>query len=285
MSKLEPTTLPTYERFAHACAKGLSVVYPFRSINVPDPYGWKLSPGWPPSYPALGRMRSLLTIEDAFRKKPHRVLEVAAGGGGLAASLAEGGCEVIINDLRGDFLREAIKEFTTGDKLQVVEGNLFDLVPDQLGKFDLVIACEVIEHVAHPPDLLLHLKKFLEPEGKILLTTPNGAHLRNKLPTYSQVPDFQALEARQFLPDADGHLFLLTPQEVFDLATSVGFEVEQLNLWGSPMLSGHCWLRLLSGRHSLRAAYQAERLTQHLPEFLRKRLCVELTAILKMKRD
>jgi 2-polyprenyl-6-hydroxyphenyl methylase/3-demethylubiquinone-9 3-methyltransferase len=281
-SKLEPTTLPPYDQFAQACAKGLSVVYPFKSTDVPDPNGWKLSPGWPPSYPALGRMRSLLTIEDAFRKRPRRVLEVAAGGGGLAASLAFRGCEVVINDLRGDYLREAIKEYSSGDKLQVVEGNLFELVPEQLGKFDLVIACEVIEHVAHPPEFLLHLKSFLEPEGKILLTTPNGSHLRNKLPTYSQVPDFNALESRQFLPDADGHLFLLTPQEIYELAASVGLEIEQLNLWGTPFLSGHCWLRHLAGRHCTKAAYQAERLTQHLPLFLRQRLCVELTAILKV---
>lgn len=282
-SKLDQTSFPQYALFAKSCVQGLSVVYPFKSPDVPDPNGWKFSPGWPPSYPALGRMRSLLTIADAVRKRPRRVLEVAAGGGGLAAKLAASGCDVFVNDLRGEYLREAIKEYTTGEKLRVVEGNLFDLSPQQIGKFDLVIACEVIEHVAHPRELLLHLKTFLESTGRLLLTTPNGSHLRNKLPTYTQVHDFEALETRQFLPDADGHLFLLTPQEVDDLTASVGLELEQLNLWGTPLLSGHCWLRFFAGRYCLKPAYQIERLSQHLPDFLRQRLCVGLTAILKLR--
>ena len=225
-------------------------------------------------------MRSLLAVQDALRLKPRRVLEVAAGGGGLAACLAEAGCSVIINDLREDETTEAINEYSSAAAIQFNGGNLFDLSPAQTGTFDLVVACEVIEHVAHPLDLLTHLREFLKPEGRLLLTTPNGSHLRNRLPTYAEVKDFSELESRQFMPDADGHLFLFTPQELIDLVAMAGMKVEQLNCWGTPVLSGHFGFRFAAGRHVVRAAYQAERFVQGLSFAKRERFCTALSAIL-----
>jgi SAM-dependent methyltransferase len=45
---------------------------------------------------------------------------------------------------------------------------------DALGKFDLVIASEVIEHVEEPDAFLEFLKSRLTGDGKILITLPNG---------------------------------------------------------------------------------------------------------------
>lgn len=247
-----------------------------------DPFGWKFGTGWPPSYAAFGRMRSLLAVQEAFRLRPRRVLEVAAGGGGLAAILADEGCEVVINDLRAEQLRESLAEFAGQGKLpELIGGNLFDLSPERAGHFDLVIACEVVEHVAHPLDLLVHLKQFLEPQGRLLLTTPNGSYFRNALPTYADISDFSELEKHQFKPDADGHLFLLTPQELAELAAQAELELEQLNCWGSPMLTGHCGFRFLAGPAMVKAAYQTERLVQRLGPRKRERLCAALTAVLR----
>ena len=268
--------------FARSCQSGLSVVYPFKAKVNSDPYGWKFGTRWPPSYAAFGRMRSLLAVHDALSFQPQKVLEVAAGGCGLAASLAYRGCQVTVNDLRSDDLANAIKEYETGDKVRVVGGNLFDLSPKQLGKFDLVVACEIIEHVAHPGKLLKHLKAFLEPAGRILLTTPNGSYFRNRLPKYTEIADFRELELRQFMPDADGHLFLLTPEELSDLTASVGLTVERLNVWGTPLLSGHVGLRFLANRFLARAAYQVELLAQRLPAVGREHLCFAMSAILRL---
>ena len=226
-------------------------------------------------------MRSLMTIDDAIHETPQRVLEVAAGGGGLAAKLAADGCEVVANDLRGNELRAAINEYRATDRIRLVEGNMFDLSSDNIGKFDLVIACEVIEHVAHPRELLGHLRTFLSPQGRMLITTPNGLHFRNKLPTYSEVPDLSELESRQFMPDADGHLFLFTPQEICGVAATAGLEVERISVWGMPTLSGHFWLRLLAGRFWIKPAYYFEKLAQGLPSTIRQRLCVAMSIILK----
>ncbi len=272
---------PTYSLFARACREGLSVVYPFKHRTGADPHGWKFQPGYPPSYTGFGRMRALLAVHDALRFEPRRVLEVAAGGGGLAASLAERGCDVTANDLLADQLAGALREYSSGDRIGVLGGNMFELVPDKVGTFDLVIACEVIEHVAHPGDLLRQLKRFLAPGGRILLTTPNGAHFRNRLPTLHEVGDVSELEQRQFKPDADGHLFLLTPVELCQLADEAGLAIEELSVWGTPVLSGHAGCRIAAGRLAIGPAFQAELVAQHLPWRVRQRLCVAISAVLR----
>jgi 2-polyprenyl-3-methyl-5-hydroxy-6-metoxy-1,4-benzoquinol methylase len=278
---LQPTVFPAFPLFAESCRHGLSTITPLASTTTPDPFGWKFGTGWPPSYSAFGRMRSLLAVQDALRLNPRRVLEVAAGGGGLAASLAEAGCDVVINDLRAEQMKESIAEYATQREMELIGGNLFDLSPERIGTFDLVVACEVIEHVAHPLDLLVHLKQFLTPQGRILLTTPNGSYFRNRLPTFTDISDFDELETQQFKPDADGHLFLLTTKELTDLAATSGLEIVQLNCWGNPILTGHCGFRFLAGRIMVRAAYQMERLIQRLGPAKRERVCSALTAVLQ----
>ncbi|MBL8384244.1 MAG: class I SAM-dependent methyltransferase [Burkholderiales bacterium] len=54
-------------------------------------------------------------------------------------------------------------------------GNLdFAVGVDAPGRWDLVIASEVIEHVEHPVRFLAGLRAHLHPGGTIVLTTPNG---------------------------------------------------------------------------------------------------------------
>ncbi len=227
---------PTFHR---VCCEGLGAVRPFSSRDFPDPYGWNFGSARAPSYWAYGRMRALLAETDALAVQPRRVLEVAAGDGALCAVLAAQGCQVTANDLCTETLGADLAHFSNADKICVLGGNLFKLDPEHTGRFDLVIACEVLEHVAHSVDFLRQLRRFLAPGGRALVTTPNGDFFRNKLPTWSQITDFQALESQQFKPDADGHLFLITPDEMAHLAAESGFAMERLSVWGSPFISGN----------------------------------------------
>ncbi len=280
VAPLTRTEYPPYAAFAGACRRGLQVVYPLRGASQPDGDGWKYAAGHPPSYAAFGRMRALLAVAQARALRPGRVLEVAAGGGGLASTLAADGVPVVANDLLADALRAALAEYRGGERVTVEGGSLFELDPRRVGTFDLVIACEVIEHVARPADLLRRLAALLAPGGRLLVTTPNGLHFRNTLPTLRQAGDVAELERRQFKPDADGHLFLLTPDELAGLAEEAGLAVERLDVWGLPPLSGHAGVRRLAGPAAVAPAYWLERAGQWLPPALRGRLCAAISAVL-----
>jgi len=208
------------------------------------------------------------------------VLEVAAGDAALSACLATMGCETSANDLRADKLANAVANFTNAASIRCLPGNLFDLDPAKIGQFDLVIACEIVEHVAHTVEFLQQLKRFVAPGGRILITTPNGAYFRNKLPTHSQIQDFTALEQQQFKPDSDGHLFLITPEEMENLAEQAGLKVERLVLWGTPIVTGHARFAMLSTPAACWGCYQLELLSQRLPLKIKEKACFNFAAIL-----
>ena len=278
----QKAAFPDYALFRSVCSDGLSKVRPLRNgaSKKDDDWGWNYGSGWPPSYWAYGRMRAMMTLLEATALAPKSVLEVAAGDAALSACLATMGCEAAANDLRADNLANAVANFSNAHSIRCLPGNLFDLDPAKIGQFDLVIACEIVEHVAHTTEFLLQLKRFVAPGGRILITTPNGAYFRNKLPTHSQIQDFTALEKQQFQPDADGHLFLITPQEMESLAHQAGLEVERMVLWGTPAVTGHARLALLSTPAACWGCYQLERLSQSLPFSMREKACFSLFIVL-----
>ncbi len=243
-----------------------------------DANHWLFEPGLPPSYSAAGRLRFALTLRDALSIRPKRVLEVAAGGGLLSACLAEPGRRLVLNDLRD--MSGEVEMWETGEPLEFVQGNLLELDPARLGTFDLVLACDVIEHVAHGDKFLAQLRRFLAPGGRLLLTTPNGAYFRNRLPTYSQVKDFSEAEAKQFKPDADGHLFLYTRAELEKVARDAGLKPERCYFSVTPWISGQGGFRLLPASASLVSAYVAlDRLSSIGLGPWTERFCAQMTLL------
>jgi 2-polyprenyl-3-methyl-5-hydroxy-6-metoxy-1,4-benzoquinol methylase len=271
--------LPSYAQFRAACEAGLSVVRPLsEKARERDPEGWNFGAGWPPSHAAYGRMRTLATLQRAVALAPRRALEVAAGDGSMSACLAALGVDALANDLREGALRESMVNFINGDALKLVPGNVFELDPAVIGEFDLVISCEIIEHVAHPDRLLRHLGAFLAPGGRLLLTTPNGSYLGNRLPVFSMIEDDSALEQKQFRPDADGHLFLLTAGELAKMAAEANLLIESLDFFGTPLLTGHGRLGGLRSSHLAAVCYAAERSAQRWPRYLKEKFCFGIMA-------
>lgn len=269
----------TTRAFYSVIDTGLSMVYPVRS-DAADDDGWLFTAGYPPSYEALGRIRSALIFRLCRSLSGKRALDVAAGGCGLSASLTTAGSNVVVNDLRTEVLESIALYDVDERRVTTVGGNVFDLEPAILGVFDLIVATEVIEHVAHPDRLLAHLSRFLAPGGRIVVTTPNGLFFRNELPTLQQIEDPDALESKQFQPDADGHLFLLTPGELHSLVNEAGLAVESMFVWGTPLLTGHAGLHRFAGRWMTPIARSMEWIAQRLPESIRGRICYSLVATL-----
>lgn len=103
---------------------------------------------------------------------PKRILDVGCGtGANLTALLAQQFPEIEFLGVDSDptSIAFAVRENRAGNARYLVKSDAADI-----GTFDLIIASEVIEHVEDPNAFLSSLRSFLVPDGKLLLTLPNG---------------------------------------------------------------------------------------------------------------
>jgi len=208
------------------------------------------------------------------------ILDVAAASGNFTLPLAEKGYRVTWNDLRSEIAELVKLKYEFGD-VEYAPGNIFDFEHEWIGRFDAVLAAEVIEHMAHPDMFLVCVASMLRPGGRLFLTTPNGGYFRNKNPRFSDCPDPQVFESVQFKPNADGHIFLLHWDECGTLAASAGLEVERIALLTNPLTCGHVKLGCLLPYLPAGLVWALESETRKLPRALSKRINTQMVAVLR----
>ncbi len=94
----------------------------------------------------LSAFRDLVRISGA-----RSAVEVGCGEGYLAAQLARLGLSVEAVDPDPEVVARAARERGSGDRApRFAVGDLFDLAPGSLSGVDLLVCCEVLEHVAEP---------------------------------------------------------------------------------------------------------------------------------------
>ncbi len=202
-----------------------------------------------------------------------RILDIGAAQGNFSLQLAEMGFEVTWNDLRGE-LADYVRLKHERGTVYFAVGNAFDLQFPAL--FDAVLITEIIEHVAHPDEFLAKVAALLRPGGFIVMTTPNGAYFRNKLPRFSDCPDPSLYEAVQFKPDSDGHIFLLHTDEVRHLAERCGLRVDKLQLFTNPLTNGRLKLGYALKLLPRTVVERIETLTQYVPAMMANRVMIQM---------
>ncbi|MHB8522365.1 MAG: class I SAM-dependent methyltransferase [Limisphaerales bacterium] len=246
------------------------------AYDLEEVYGTVSHRGY--AYAYQNRREYLLGLLHGAVPPDSHVLDVAAAQGNFTLTLAERGYRVTWNDLRSE-LAGYVKLKHEWGEVAFAPGNVFDLEFSHL--FDAVLIAEVIEHVAHPDEFLRQIAGLVRAGGHVIVTTPNGAYWRNPLPRFSDFPDPTVFESRQFRPNADGHIFLLHPDELKRLATDAGLELIDLRLFTNPLTAG-CLrtepvLRLLP----CPAVFLIERLSQQMPAIIRQRLMTHMGALLR----
>ncbi len=148
-----------------------------------------------------------------------RAPDVGCGAGLRAEPLARLGAEVTGVDAAAENIAAA-QAHAAGSGLAIAyrHGELGTL---GLGRFDLVSAMEVIEHVADKPAFVAELARHLAPGGLLILSTPNRT-ARSRLLLVG------AAEALGAIPRGTHHWNdFITPEELGELLDAAGLRMGQ----------------------------------------------------------
>jgi 2-polyprenyl-6-hydroxyphenyl methylase/3-demethylubiquinone-9 3-methyltransferase len=107
----------------------------------------------------------------AWADRRTRVLDLGCGEGALSRRLFDLGYEVLAADREAAQFRAAGAEFVPLDLDDPAATDRF--VRQHQGRFDLIVAVEVIEHLRRPWDFVAACARLCGPATHLILTTPN----------------------------------------------------------------------------------------------------------------
>jgi 2-polyprenyl-3-methyl-5-hydroxy-6-metoxy-1,4-benzoquinol methylase len=105
-----------------------------------------------------------------------RAMEIGCSIGGASFVLHDRGFEVVATDISKYAVGKAKKlAKKTGRKIDFAVVNIEKKI-DVVGKFDLIICFEVLEHLEDPLKAIKNMKAKLKKGGVLICSTPNGEH-------------------------------------------------------------------------------------------------------------
>jgi 2-polyprenyl-3-methyl-5-hydroxy-6-metoxy-1,4-benzoquinol methylase len=99
-----------------------------------------------------------------------RILDLGCGVGTIAHYLAEKGYFVVASD--GYHSAKALLNPRLKDSFFVFDLLNHQVPEDQVGRYDLVVLGDVIEHFENPVGVLKKAREFLKKDGRIIITVP-----------------------------------------------------------------------------------------------------------------
>ena len=161
-------------------------------------------------------------VVDAARPPHARVLEVGCATGFFGEVLKERGYEVWGVEISSEQAAEAERRLD-----RVYRGDIESFLRSDEARrvrFDVILFGDVLEHLDRPLDTLASCAAILAPEGAIVASVPNVAHLAVRL---------MLLEGRwEYAPFGildDTHLRFFTRRSVIDLFTRAGYVVHGMD--------------------------------------------------------
>jgi SAM-dependent methyltransferase len=113
--------------------------------------------------------RNLPITSDSF------ILEIGCSDAGNLHPFLEMGCNVTGIDISEIRIKNALRIYADNpskNKLTLIAKDIFNIIPEQTGKFDLIIILDTLEHIQNQEKFLAHIKQFLKPKGRIFVGFP-----------------------------------------------------------------------------------------------------------------
>jgi len=109
--------------------------------------------------------------------RPQRVLDLGCGNGSLCRIIHDAGFQVEGCESSETGIQQAR---STHPDIQFTCASIYDEPPAEwLGRFDVIVSTEVIEHLYDPRAMPRLAARLLKPGGVILVTTPYHGYLKN----------------------------------------------------------------------------------------------------------
>src|SRR3954468_22499900 len=173
-------------------------------------------------------------IRDLVPARARRVLDLGCSTGWLAAALKRRGeVEVVGIEREPAYAAEARARCD-----RVIEGDVQD-VPEGLGRYDCLVAADVLEHLVDPWSALEAYVAMLEPGCRAIVSLPNVAHWS----TYARLARGSWPRRAEGIHDAT-HLRWFTLADAVGLLEGAGLRVEHVErrpwvLWRGTPLDRH----------------------------------------------
>jgi 2-polyprenyl-6-hydroxyphenyl methylase/3-demethylubiquinone-9 3-methyltransferase len=145
-----------------------------------------------------------------------RVLDVGSGNGALTAAIAGLGHDVMGIEPSAEGIAQARRHFPG---VRFESGSGYDDLRDRFGTFDIVVSCEVIEHLLTPGVYLKRIREVLGPESLAIISTPYHGYIKNLAIAAFGKWDFHHHPAREW-----GHVKFFSRRTLNELAAEVGLQ-------------------------------------------------------------
>ncbi len=163
-----------------------------------------------------------------------QVLDLAAGSGAMSLRLADLGYQVTATDLVAD-------NFQPVDRARFIAADLNEPFSEVFGRFDAVVAMEIIEHVENPRHFLRQCRACLRDGGYLVLSTPNLANPLSRV-------QFLLDGTHQWFHDDNyesiGHIMPVSPWLLRHCFQDCGFEPVQIGSFGDIRAGLKGWPRM-----------------------------------------
>lgn len=129
------------------------------------------------SMAGIGTHEVVLDLVERFVPPPARLADLAAGEGAFTVRLRDLGYDVEAVDVSSDHWKAEGIPLRLAD----LDSEFADEIARETGKFDALIAIEIIEHLENPFRFVRECAKLLKTGGSLFLTTPNVEAVSSRL--------------------------------------------------------------------------------------------------------